>query len=82
MGIKLSEAVEMKSYDVLPEVKPEDVEVNVNTVAAVSEPFADARVRNAKARETFKQMIAAKTEQAKEVLNLDDQLKTPHRGLS
>ena len=75
MGMKLSEAVEMKSYDVLPEVKPEDVEVNVNTVAAVSEPFADARIRNAKARETFKQMIAAKTEQAKGVLNLDDQLK-------
>ena len=51
---KLSEAVERMSYDVLPEAKPEDFEVNV--VAAVSEPFADARARNKAAKERFKKI--------------------------
>ena len=70
---KLSEAVEKMSYDILPEAKPEDFEVNI--VAAVSEPFADARVRNKAAKERFKKMIDAKTEQAKKDLGLDNQLK-------
>ena len=70
---KLSEAVEKIGYDVLPEAKPEDFEVT--TVAAVSEPFADAKVRNKAAREKFKKMIDAQTKQAKETLKLDDQLK-------
>lgn len=70
---KLSEAVERMSYDVLPEAKPEDFEINV--VAAVSEPFADARARNKAAKERFKKMIDVKTEQAKKDLGLDNQLK-------
>ena len=73
MAEKLSEAVEKVGYDILPEAKPEDFEVT--TVAAVSEPFADAKVRNKAAREKFKKMIDAQTKQAKETLKLDDQLK-------
>ena len=69
---KLSEAVEKMSYDILPEAKPEDFEIT--TVAAVSEPFADARVRNKAAREKFKKMIDARTRQAKETLGLDKNL--------
>ncbi len=70
---KLSEAVEKMSYDVLPEAKPEDFEIT--TVAAVSEPFADARARNKAAKEKFKKMIDIRTKQAKETLGLDNQLK-------
>ncbi len=73
MAEKLSEAVEKVGYDILPEAKPEDFEVT--TVAAVSEPFADAKVRNKAAREKFKKMIDTQTKQAKETLKLDDQLK-------
>lgn len=72
-NLKLSEAVEKVAADVIPEATPEDFEIN--TVAAVSEPFADARVRNKAAREKFKKMIDAKTEQAKKDLGLDNQLK-------
>ena len=73
MSEKLSEAVEKVGYDILPDAKPEDFEVT--TVAAVSEPFADAKVRNKAAREKFKKMVDAQTKQAKETLKLDDQLK-------
>ena len=72
MSEKLSEAVEKIGYDVLPEAKPEDFEIT--TVAAVSEPFADAKVRNKAARERFKKMIDDQTKKAKETLNLDKQL--------
>lgn len=73
VNLKLSEAVEMVSRDILPDARPEDFEIT--TVAAVSEPFADAVVRNKAARERFKKMVDTKTKQAKKDLGLDDQLK-------
>lgn len=69
---KLSEAVLLKTGTTLPEAIPDEPEIN--TVAAVSEPFADARIRNKAARERFKKMIDDQTKQARETLGLDKHL--------
>lgn len=79
MGKKLSEAIqEMTNYDVLPDVKPEDFEIN--SVAALPEPLADAKARNKANREKFFSMIKAQTEKARKDLKIDDELKNRQVG--
>ena len=79
MGKKLSEAVqEMTNYDVLPDVKPEDLEIN--SVAALPEPLADAKARNKANREKFFNMIKTQTEKARKDLKIDDELKNRQVG--